>query len=413
MKPIKLPVLLIVLSICILFSQQVKAADPYVYTYSSIDYDGQTNTVNAYAYSDPDYQTGAYYFRNNVTIKILDENNVQMATQTQEVVNGSVDLHLEVSGNGSQEYTLKSGHWMLAYYYVNNYYQDGYYVNGYLDNYNYLHFAGQVQDGYNYFYYLGEYRSRAVSSNFIFFGQLSSQVVKLILLNSGTIIPAPENEDYNAEVATSGTNLLGPLPMGQGRTEFPGAAYTSPIMVYGTIKPATAYSLNYQWIRYLSRRSWYIRFNDAGDNDPSNDFWFVTQRTSRGVPVRADDTGSSDFNDPTPSINAGRVYIYDNSALLPGNDAADHVGDFIHEEKRFLYVLQRQDRGSWVNLSSAWVGQIITVRRSAVTGSVAADWQGIENSNASQYLDATISEAEVRAIVGGTTPIMIDSGANN
>jgi hypothetical protein len=41
------------------------------------------------------------------------------------------------------------------------------------------------------------------------------------------------------------------------------------------------------------------------------------------------------------------------------------------------------------------------------------NWQGIENSNKARILDAEITPGEVRDMVGGTLPIVIDSSTNN
>src|ERR1700753_858091 len=45
--------------------------------------------------------------------------------------------------------------------------------------------------------------------------------VELVLLNAGTVTPAPENSTHDADVrASGGADGLGPLPMGQGRRDF-------------------------------------------------------------------------------------------------------------------------------------------------------------------------------------------------
>jgi hypothetical protein len=230
-------------------------------------------------------------------------------------------------------------------------------------------------------------------------------LVELELKNSGTIVAASENEDYAAEKASAGgTDVLGPLPMGQGRGDFPGRTYTAPNMVIGTVSPAEATALTFRWKRLITRRSWHIRLNAAGDK------WIVTQRSKRG-PLD-DDTGADDFNDPTPSSN-NKIYIYDCSGLLPGNSASDKVGDFIREEKFFLYRVERDDNGSWVTCAELNTGQVIIVKRKATTGTTATDWEGVENSFEVRTLDALITEAEVRAMVGGSIAIEIDAGANS
>lgn len=229
--------------------------------------------------------------------------------------------------------------------------------------------------------------------------------IDLELKNTGTIVSAPENEDYATDkAAAGGVDTLGPLPMGQGRGDFPGKAYSSPLMVIGTVSPAVASSLTFRWKRFISRRSWNIRKDVGGTK------WVVTQRTRRGFPD--DDTGADAFNDPTPSANR-KIYIYDNSALLPQNNPLDKVGDFIYEEKAFIYRVERNLRGTWLTCAEMNVGQIIIVKRKAVTGTLTSDWEGIENSTAVHTLSALVTDAKVRGIVGGSLPIQVDAHAND
>lgn len=229
--------------------------------------------------------------------------------------------------------------------------------------------------------------------------------VDLVLRNSGKITAAPENSTRDADAnASGGVDDLGPLPMGQGRGDFAGQAYTSPIEIVATVSASGATGLTFRWKRLITRRSWNIR-HDAGTAT-----WTVTQRTRRGFPD--DDTGAASFNNPVPNANR-RMYMYDDSGLLPGNVAADRVGDFLHEEKDFTYRLERDNRGTWVTCAEFRVGQLITTRRIATTGTTATDWSGVENSTAVRTVSATIDVAKVRAIVGGSDAISIAANANN
>ena len=229
--------------------------------------------------------------------------------------------------------------------------------------------------------------------------------VELVLMNTGKVVPAPENTTHDADVAASGgVDDLGPLPMGQGRRDFPNIAYTSPLLVIGTVTPAAALTLTYRWKRLITRRSWNIRKNAAGTR------WTVIQRTRRGFPD--DDTGSGVFNSAIPSASH-KIYIYDDSALLPESDPANQIGDFIREEKDFTYRVEVNVRGTFRTCAEIRVGQIIITRRKAATGTVATDWDGVENSTAIRTLDATLDAAEVRGMVGGALPIDIDAHAND
>jgi hypothetical protein len=229
--------------------------------------------------------------------------------------------------------------------------------------------------------------------------------VQLLLRNSGTIEPAPENEDEADERGAAGTNQLGPLPMGDGRAESPGRSFTSPIMVVGRVFPAEAATrFTFRWQRLITRRSWRFHRDAAGPR------WNVTQRSRRG-PLD-NDTGDPEFNDATPSTPGRRIFIYDNSALGLGTETGA-IGDFVHEKKDFIYRVFVRLNGVDTLASAIHVGQIITARRTANSGTVATDWAGLENSNAIRHINPTITEAQVRAIVGGADPITIAAAANN
>ncbi len=231
--------------------------------------------------------------------------------------------------------------------------------------------------------------------------------VQLLLRNSGTIEPAPENEDNAAETAAAGgTNALGPLPMGTGRGDppFAGASYISSILVVGRVFPAEAATrFTFRWQRLVSARSWRIRRNPAGTR------WNVTLRNTDG-PLD-DDTGLAAFNDPSPSTPGRRMYMYDNSGVFLGPEALA-VGEGIHVKKDFIYRVSIRLGGVWSICSAIHVGQIISTRRTATGGTVATDWTGLENSNAIRRLTLRIAEPDVRAVVGGADPIDIAAGAN-
>jgi hypothetical protein len=248
---------------------------------------------------------------------------------------------------------------------------------------------------------------RSGSTTVVATARLLVTFIQLTLRNSGTIEPAPENEDEAADRASAGgTSALGPLPMGDGRRDAPGEAYTAPIMMIGRIFPAeSATRFTFRWQRLLTRRAWRMH------RDPAGPRWTVTQEASRGPLV--DDTDAGDFNDATPSTPGRRIYIYDCSALnIDMRTDPAVIGDFLHEKKDFIYRVFVQLNGVWTLASATHVGQVITARRRATTRTVASDWVGVENSNEIRRLTTTISEAEVRAIVGGTDPITLAPGAN-
>ncbi len=228
-------------------------------------------------------------------------------------------------------------------------------------------------------------------------------LVKMELRANGKIEPAPENSSYEmCKLVAGGIDDLGPLPMGKGRQDFPDKAYTAPIQIIGTV-PALA-NVQWQWKRTITFRSWYIRQNAQGNG------WTVSVRRPKIGP--RSDKATTNFEDFTPSA-AGKIYIYDNSALGPadGPPNSTAVGDFVYEKKQFMYEIENNAGGNWTVLGKLDVGQKLIAKRIALTGTVATDFQGIENSNQERVLDLTITEAEVRAIVGGTLQITIEPTA--
>lgn len=402
----------LILAACCLFSpHSVNAQTPNTQTYTTIAYDDATGIIFATGHTQADYQTGAYSQTTCVQSKIMNASGTQLALGRSEVQGLTADVQVQATGSANQAYNVATGHWLLTTYYVYNYYNNGYYQSGYYDPYNYSFYEGQgINVNFQFtFYGYGPVVIRYSGHEIL--GQTTATTTPLELKNTSTIVAAPENEDYASEkAAAGGTDQLGPLPMGDGRGETPGQSYTSPLMMIGTITPPSAYSSTYRWQRLITRRSWYVRLDSTGTK------WVVTQRSSRGTTTPDDDTGDPAFNDPTPSSSTGKVYIYDNSALFLGTDNGDtnnKIGDFIREEKAFIYKLQRLQGTTWIDVATANVGQLIIVKRKATSGTVSSDWDGLENSTAKRTLDATISEAEVRAMVGGTLPIEIATNANN
>jgi hypothetical protein len=195
--------------------------------------------------------------------------------------------------------------------------------------------------------------------------------------------------------------------MGKGRADAPfkDNSYIAALMVIATAQPADA-GATFRWTRLLTRRKWFIRKNAAGTA------WDVTKENSAGTVAPVDDTGSDIFNTRTPSATL-KLYIYDNAgSFLGGSPLAN--GDFSRQEKDFTYRLEKNCGGGvWVRCFEIHVGQVTSAKRIDTTGTVATDFQGIENSYSLVTLDCIITEAEVRALVGGALPINIAADANN
>jgi len=163
--------------------------------------------------------------------------------------------------------------------------------------------------------------------------------------------------------------------------------------------------LTFRWIRTITRRSWYIH------NDGTQ--WIVTQRSNRGVPNPADDSGGPAY-DTTTLSSSNKLYSFDDSALdLSHDEISASVGDFVYEEKQFNYEVDVRIGGVWFKVASQAEGQILNAERTGSTGTVASDWAGVENSFSARTIPVQITEGDVRAIVGGTEPISIDAHAND
>lgn len=407
MKPQLYAASLALLFFCALAAKPAAAQE--VYGYSSVDYDYSTGFITASSTTELDYSVQQYY-KARVSSKLLDEYGNVLITRgaTDNYQWGYVTITYGIYDTSSDEYEVVGTHNAKAALY-------DYALGQYWDYFNFLYLQDFTFDWFPSYLFRAPGTPRTTPTDSITVGATHSYAHKNVirvgqtLKNSGNIVPPPENEDYSNEVAVAGgIDQLGPLPMGQGRVDFQGLAYTSPIMVIGQVSPSSAYSGTFRWTRLIRRRSWYIEFNSATNT------WNVSWRSSRGIITPDIDTGNPEFNDPTPS-GTGKIYIYDNSALLPsfGNGANLAVGDYIREEKAFTYLVDYWDGSRWVRAGRRNIGQVIIVRRQALTGIVSSDWLGVENSNQTRRLDAVIKSNEVRSMVGGTAPISISASANS
>src|SRR5690606_38096995 len=111
-----------------------------------------------------------------------------------------------------------------------------------------------------------------------FYKRRSVMRITLTLRNTATIQASPRREvDASCTAAAGGTDVLGPLPMGTGRADAVGEAYTSPLQVIAEVvghMPTTVF----RWKRFITRRSWFIQQGVFSSD------WEVTQRTRRGFP---------------------------------------------------------------------------------------------------------------------------------
>lgn len=142
MKKSNLLVVLSTVIFCLLITAGASAQNTL--TYSTVDYDEETNTVYGYAYTYPDYAAGVYYQTAFVGAALKDSFNTMLVNSTKYCYGCRAELYLEASGNGNPPYTIMSGHYVFLSYYVYNYY-DTYghqYRSGYFDYYYYSYFEG-------------------------------------------------------------------------------------------------------------------------------------------------------------------------------------------------------------------------------------------------------------------------------
>ena len=141
---------LLVIATCLFISTEAKAQNTY--GYASIDYDANSNTITAYAETDPDYNTQIYYYNAYASANIHDASGNVLAHQQ-----GLGSVSFSLSGNGSSSYDIVSGHYMLLSYSQSNVYSQcnsQYYNYAYEDYYNYQNFAESPTPDDTYSFYL-------------------------------------------------------------------------------------------------------------------------------------------------------------------------------------------------------------------------------------------------------------------
>ncbi|MDT4952831.1 MAG: hypothetical protein QOJ02_969 [Acidobacteriota bacterium] len=145
---------LLIATCCLFFPYQVNAT-PNTYTYSTIDFDDSTGTILATGHTQADYQTGAYYQYTGAGLAIKDADGNMLTNQQSQVRGLTVDVSAQTDAYADQEYTVQTGHYILATYYLYNYYYQGQYVSGYSDPYNYSYYEGQQMNNYYEYYFYG------------------------------------------------------------------------------------------------------------------------------------------------------------------------------------------------------------------------------------------------------------------
>jgi hypothetical protein len=208
---------------------------------------------------------------------------------------------------------------------------------------------------------------------------------------------APDNTTVGLDIQAlnGGTqttiNVLGTvLPVGLGRRDYPGACYTSSLVVTAKVPPSSAINISYSWNRTYNSHVVLIQWNGLTK-------WNVNQLYYKTV--QPDDT-DHEYETSTPSPN-GQLYIFDNPALdLADNCDSANVGDYAYLETDFTYTLTISI-GTSTTTRTMHVGQTILAKRVNTTGITATDWQGIENLvSTSGIPNCQITFDKVHSIVG-------------
>ena len=106
------------------------------------------------------------------------------------------------------------------------------------------------------------------------------------------------------------------------------------------------------------------------------------------------------------------MYSCDTAGVMLGGQPSA-VGDYIMLENKFTYTVEVLLDGSWVTAGTLNVYQTITAKRVDNTGTVANDWQGINNSYSTTSTDLKISKPKVAAVTGAAeADVNIDANAN-
>lgn len=228
--------------------------------------------------------------------------------------------------------------------------------------------------------------------------------VTFTLKDDGQIVEAPENSAFDADKTTSGINKLGPLDMGTGRPTDPvlkDGVYTNALMVIGKVEPGgtatTDNGITFSWDRVVSARGWNI---DKEVDAAGNPIWLATENYQIGLRTAATDHTTSDFDDKTPSSTTGNIYSYDNPSANMNRYVATLTGGFMMEERMYTYFVYATQNGVRRLAGKVTIAQTIQAKRVQKAGTVAEKWQGIKNEVTIGRNSLTITEAEVRSLVG-------------
>lgn len=214
---------LFILSVAIMccLSQELRAQSSITYGYSSVSYDESSDTVTAYASTEPDYYA-TYYYSAEVQATVTDGDGNYLGSLYAYEPSNIARASLQRSGTGAERYDIVATHTLQVnysgYYYVYYYGQyPGICCSGnyYRDRFYYSFYRDQSIDVPSYFSFLGsgndtpvvDQRQRMGKTR----GRVSVQIPRSLSVVSIDVLPTssdpstsgctPDSGDYGIKVA--------------------------------------------------------------------------------------------------------------------------------------------------------------------------------------------------------------------
>jgi hypothetical protein len=224
----------------------------------------------------------------------------------------------------------------------------------------------------------------------------------------------------NTGSGNNGMDLLGAdLPIGTGRPQYPVLTNGDicSIAVLAKVSPPAEANVTYAWDRV-----YYIRFVTI--TPTATNTWYVTGVNSSnyptGIPTPIPDIDDGTWHTSVPSTNNNVVVIWDDPAMNLGY-LTNYVGNanmptntYAYHKIDFTYSLTNSI-GSANAVATQDVGVISVAKKTGANNVIDTDWVGVSHiASTTNIPDCSgVTQAEIRAIVGGTNTIILDSSVTN
>jgi hypothetical protein len=205
-------------------------------------------------------------------------------------------------------------------------------------------------------------------------------------------------------------DIIGVDPFGRGRLNDAGNCYVYSLLMMAKVTPG----LSYTWDRHYQTRSVIITKSSDGTR------WNVTCVNNANVPTGSpsapvEDSPNAPGTDKTVTPSKTNVlYFFDNPGMSMGLYSACKKYDYAYFEADFTYTLTGA-LGTQTVANTIHVGQVVKAQRTNVTGTVTSDWTPLQNTVSTTEIPSCRfdDDSKIRAIVGGTLPIVFDTNINN